>query len=528
MERKNLLVLMPTTCDAFAVGDPVTGETMPDLIDLNYASIRRLAAITRNVVMADCYQSLASRNLLKENEKEGILFADASDGIPLVICQDPPTIVVYRNGTNGVCFLDAENYGLNLQCGLELQQLKSFAFLFGTPIWMLTAATTASQYASLHRLYSNEPQRYHELPEGSLIHKAHMGGRCGASRYGPVAGNCFKLYDLSGAYLCAATDRLPVTLLECGNGQPRDDDYWNMIADVTVRTDFPRYPYKPSADLECGRQLTIYPAGTFRTILCGRELECAARYGEIVQWHAYEHWQTAAFMANYSHRFSNLIAACDAGVRSAVKTVSLAGIGYHARKQRKWEVVDVDPPHSCFVGDFFRSDEEGLKRYRRVAGITMREAAGSYHDNSSPHVWAWIAASVRTRLADVIQYLGRRAFYWDTDSVITDAVGARLMEARHDFNKRGGWQMRASANNLTIWGYRRYVLGDLISIGIAHGAMEVAGGKYLWESPETWDEAMTVRRYPDGRMVERSARVRGTYDHGIVNEDGSISPYMIG
>lgn len=118
--------------------------------------------------------------------------------------------------------------------------------------------------------------------------------------------------------------------------------------------------------------------------------------------------------------------------------------------------------------------------------------------------------------------------YWDTDSVIVDSRGSALMEGRTDYNVPDGWKKKGTAPTMHVWGYRRYSFGDQIRIGLPVSARDEPGGRMVWESPETWDEAMGHRHMPDGTIVQRHARIRGTYDHGRICEDGKIVPWQIG
>lgn len=503
------------------------GEMINHGITISLDLLKVLAPCVRVVFIENAYHVLACHGMFNVGKNSGIDYVPMDDGLPLVIMQDPPTIIAYKVGDDHISVMDPGNYGIVVDEQFPVQQLLAFRRQLRLKYWSGTASGTAT---ACRLQVSSDPktlQPFAMLPEKSLVESAFLGGNCGAGYYGQCPGNAFHYYDLQGAYLVSAEQLLPVRMLESGVGLPPIQLSADCMAEVTIKTDFPHYPYRPSLEVTNGRKLTYYPTGMFRTVLCGMELDEAVSRNHIVDVHRWELWERQLFLRPYSHLMQTMIATCHPFIRSAVKTIALAGLGWFGRKVKTWEVTNQSAPDREYCGDFFKLEENGVQRYRRVGNTVMRETVGGFHMDSSPQVWAWIASFVRWRLSLVLRHLAGHALYWDTDSVITDSRGAAIMEHMPDFDIRGGWKKKGTARSMHVWGYRRYSFGDVLSIGLPVSARDEPGGRYVWESPETWDEAMANRHYPDGTVVSRGGRIRGTYTHGRIEESGKIVPWHI-
>jgi hypothetical protein len=527
MKKVEAVFLQPQAEGKWFMHDLSDGEVV--LVDspMSLELIKAIAPVVRVAFIENAYHTLASHSMFDLEGRDDVRFDVMNDMLPLVIMQDPPTICSYAFGTDVVIILDPANYGLSIDDVMPAQQLMAYRKLLNCHYWPSTAVAAAAQTLFRSVAFSDNLQTYQTLPGDSLIKSVPMGGNCGAGFYGQCPGNAYHHYDIQGAYLGAADAALPLKLLEAQDTDVLLTDMRDRCAKVTIETSYPSYPYRPSLEYTQGRKLTIYPTGTFTTVLCGDELQLATDSGHVKQVHRWERWACEPYLSRYVASMRQSIANAHPSIRSAVKTTALAGLGWFARKVKTWELADRIPPYPGYCGDYFRLETDGVRRYRCVAGQSMRESVGDYHIDAMPQTWAWIASSVRARLAGVLRHLGRHVMYWDTDSVITDSRGAAIMERRPDYGQPGGWVKKGTARTMHVWGYRRYSFGNQISIGLPIDARDEPGGRYVWESPETWDEAMGHRHYPDGRIVQRGKRLRGTYDHGRVCEDGRILPWEI-
>lgn len=527
MAKIEAVYLAPQDNGRWTVYDLEDGAEIERDAPMGISLIRVLAGRVRIAFIDSAYHVLASNGMFNLAGHDGIAYKCMDDGIPLVIMVDPPTIACYMVGKESLAIMDPANYGIVIDERIPVQQMIAYRKAIGFRFWPFTAVAAANSGSMPHAHYPSDLQTWSTIPEDSLIPLTPMGGNCGASFMGKCPGNAFHLYDIQGAYLAAARHMLPAELMRVHYSNDIDGQMWDRIAHVTVKTPCPMYPYRPANEIEGARKLTYYPIGEFDTILCGQELQMAADANHIAKVHRWEKWACEPFLETYSISMTRRIATCHPSIRSAVKTTALAGLGWFARKARPWEYSGQTPPTPGYCGDFFKLEESGVVRYRSFNGHCMREGEPEYHLDSSPQVWAWIAAAVRARLADVLRNLGKHVFYWDTDSVIVDSRGASIMEARQDFNVPGGWRKKGSASTMHVWGYRRYSFGESISIGLPVSSRDEAGGRFVWQSPETFDEAMGNRHFPDGTIVHRSARLRGTYQHGKICEDGRIVPFEI-
>lgn len=527
MNKKEAIYCMPKDDGKWLIFDLSTGNLVADNEFLDMEFFRCCADDYRTIFIPEAYQVLATSGLLDLRGHKNVDYIRLADDFPFVIMQDPPTMCGYRFSTGTILVLDPANYGIRTDVKSPVQQLMHYRHVLGLNEWPTCAASAACQSGMNAAAIDVRPQEWQHVLERGLLSAAPMGGNCGAGWYGVCPGNAFHHYDLEGAYLSAAESFLPTRVIDEGDGNFPYNISYDIVADVDVETDTPSYPYRPSTEFSDGRRLTIYPVGRFRTVLCGEELRDAMARHRVMKVHRWQRWSTTDFLGQYSRIMRSIIRSCHPSVRPAVKTTALAGLGWLARKEKRWVVSTQNPPKHDFCGDFYVLDVCGVVKYRVVAGTVCREVNGGYHCEASPQVWAWIAAQVRSRLANVLRLLGKHALYWDTDSVITNSVGAKIMESLPDFDVAGGWRKKGVASKLIVSGYRRYVFGDQLHVGLPESSRDEAGGRYVWESPETWDEAMGQRKMPDGTIVTRAMRIKGKYDHGRICDDGRILPWSI-
>jgi hypothetical protein len=527
MEKIESVYLQPQNNGKWSVINVGDGQVIDTDVSMGINLIRSLASRVKSVFVEHAYHILACHGMLDLRQEVGIRYATMDDNLPLVIMQDPPTIACYLVGSNAITVVDPANYGMIMSNEFPVQQLTAYRSLLSCPYMPSTAVSMAKWLLEQRCDVPVELQTHGEKYSGPPISSMPMGGRCGAAYYGRCPGNAFHHYDIQGAYLGAAMLSMPIRCLGSSDSEKLPERAYECVASVTIMTDLPLYPYRPANDDTRSRRLTYYPEGSFRTVLCGKELYSALSNGHVAKVHGWSLWQCGPWLRPYAADMIINVARCHPSIRSAVKTTALAGLGWFARKVKIWEESESVPPHPDYCGDYYRLEDDGVRRYRAISGSVMRECVGGYHAASAPQVWAWIASAVRDRLSGVLRELGRHAMYWDTDSVITNSRGAAIMERRHDFGIPGGWQKKGNARTMHVWGYRRYSFGDELHIGLPVSAQDEAGGRAIWESPETWDEAMGNRHYPDGSLVTRSARIRGTYDHGRICEDGRIVPWHI-
>jgi hypothetical protein len=254
--------------------------------------------------------------------------------------------------------------------------------------------------------------------------RAVYGGRRDLTRVGVIEGGPFALLDFQRAHLTVAATALlpagrlrpaPPRLLEA---HARGSGRIGVMAEVTVATESPRYPYRTPGGV-------LYPTGRFRTVLAGPELTYALDHGQVAAWHGGwlhtlgEHLQPwAAWCQDLLDQPAGAVPPI---VQAVVKQWGRSVIGRFAGRHAHTE----DRGPAQWPG--WHLERGGVGRPPRpaadvhVAGrhwwITFDHDA----DDAYPAVLAWVEAHVRVALGNVLDALGEDCWrVADTDGVVVD------------------------------------------------------------------------------------------------------------
>lgn len=390
-----------------------------------------------------------------------------------------------------------------------------------------------------------------------LERAAYYGGRCEATRLGLFREKLYHL-DVNSMYtylgkLFSFPWRYVASWEPTGQGEEPPMREGIFIADVTVNISEPLVPAREQVKVDPlsaptkrqGRERVIYPIGEFRTALCSPELGSLLLRGyRVSEWHRVQYYDHAPIMKNWcqfalsmratlgAHGLSHLSGCCKKIINSLP--------GKWGQRRKDW--VDFGgpytPPHGEMSVDQWcqewgRHPQSGaITTYRTIAGQTQYIDAEKLCGESCPSVAAYWTSYGRVylmlllTLADV-----KNVYYYDTDSLIVNQAGYDRMSEKGflDPKSPGSLKLKESADEVEILGIRRYRFGPRWCVaGPFGGEIQGEPPPPQWTEHEGFGGQLWHGRVGDPVLVQRRARWRKDYHHGIVMDDGSIRPFQVG
>lgn len=398
--------------------------------------------------------------------------------VGICVLEDPPVILQVRVGWGGneVRWVDAENYGVSKDVISESPGPTSLRLAE----WFIRAAsalkslgrcgwqsTAGSQAMHLFRsVYHETPILSHTQPDASALERtALFGGRCECFQLGALAG-VRHLLDFRSLYPFLCSDlEVPTQLARVIDAPEVVELSEHLsgrfgIADVAISTDEPAYPYRRAHDV-------IYPAGRFWTVLCGAELQDALNHGRVLRVRKVAIYDTAPALRRYAQELYALRQRADSEgdkpLAAWIKRLMVALPGKFGQRTAVWEdIPDAESPWE-WAEWYGRDQNDGLKRWRSIAGRIQRERTGGFGHGSVPAITCAINAAGRHRLVAAIRCAGWESVaYCDTDSLLIDDYGLESLVLA-DWVRPGEWgflQYVESAEGARIDGVKRYQIGD--------------------------------------------------------------------
>lgn len=254
--------------------------------------------------------------------------------------------------------------------------------------------------------------------------QAIYGGARGAARFGRQQAGPYAEYDFRTAYAhIARLHNLPHGRLARFGSAPLDDPAIDspdkgMIAEVTLRTEAPRWPLRTAHGV-------IYPAGQFTTVLASPDIAEARRLGALVsigpgRYHRlgsqFRDWAKWSLKASEDGPHGASL-----GVRLFAKQAGRSVIGKTAQHgypvTARW-----DQPGTDWYMETGILATTGAKITRTViAGRGTETTEAGDGDNAYPAILAFVESYCRVYLMRAINAAGPGAIMaWDTDGMTVD------------------------------------------------------------------------------------------------------------
>jgi len=363
-----------------------------------------------------------------------------------------------------------------------------------------------------------------------LERAAYTGGMVRVWRVGYHNHDTFYRLDVNSLYpyVMAAYD-YPVDLKRYGEGCSVEHlgkllDNGCVIADCCVNPKTPFYPHRTKV-------ANLYPLYRFRGVFCTPELLYLLREGAIEKVYRVALYKAGNPFAQYVDEMyalrRRMVEEGNAIYERMVKLLlnSLYGrFGCHTSQMVRLPDCDglrgqvdlfLDMVHNTWRRVYFIGDE---------AYILSPEEEGY---DSVPAIAAHVTAYGRCYMRSLLERIpAEHRYYTDTDSIITDSTGMRILEDEIDQTMLGYLKVEDSATEIEIWSRKDYKFGkQRVLKGIPIAAQQLDDCTYVREQwtglLATWG-AKSDREY--GIELQTIRLNRNIYD-GEPDEKGIVRPF---
>lgn len=479
------------------------------------------------------------------------------------VIDDPPTILRYRRGRQGIMVLDTLNYyrtslkelGKNLgleklehdfkwgnrevddaycrrDCEIVLRGMQAIIRrVADLDLGNFSTTFPALAFTAFRHRHMHTPVLIDDNPRAlSLSRSGYYGGRTEAFRLGVIP-EPVEVYDVVSMYPSVMRDEPVPTVLR---GFYRSMTVSELtiaatdtaaVADVTLDTDQADYPVLRDGKL-------LFPVGRYRTILAPPELRHALQRGRVVECHDVALYDEAilfrSFIDEWWERRLDAIKRGDAAEALFCKLMMNALYGKFGQTGRVFETVGTTLVSK--VDTWVEIDlETGLaRRMRSLGGLVQRMSGEVESRDSHPAIAATITSAARVKLLSLIEAAGRGSvIYVDTDSMFRLSSAPADMLSKYLGNGLGQLKWEKRITELVIRGLKDYSADGIRKTkGIRSNAVQVAPNMYRQDTFVGLKGAVQrgdVRRQVILKSVKRLSL---TYDKGSVDGHGVISPFV--
>ena len=309
-------------------------------------------------------------------------------------------------------------------------------------------------------------------------------GRAEAWRWGEHRGPWTE-FDYTLAYPRLCIDQpLPCRYLGPGPLQASQGRVYAVLAHCDVETRVPVLP----AHTKDGE--TVWGTGRFTGWYWDREIQLARRCGAAVHVRDEHVYECAPVLSDWARWVSGVVLEHPSPIiRRLAKQWARALIGRFSLRYPSWEEYAEGLEEDELVYSPGWSNQRGCETAYLVVGGVMWERVGEQESsNSVPALTSYITSLGRVRIWETMVQAGlENVAYVDTDSVITNAKGARRLRAQLP----DGLRVKGVYDRIAVLGTRALILdGNPRVAGLPRGAEHVGGEEWV---AETWDGPSTGR-----------------------------------
>lgn len=397
-------------------------------------------------------------------------------------------------------------------------------------------STSAGQAFTAYRHRFMKGKIYiHNHEEALLLERsAYFGGRCEPFFIGIPPGEEFHSLDVNSMYPhVMKSNQYPGRLwfytstMELKQLSDLVAEYC-VVADVTLRTETPRYPIYHANGL-------CFPVGTFRTSLNTESLRVALETQSVTAIHRvavyykgslFKAWVTALWALRKEFQAAG-------NIPFQTMTKDLMNTLYGKWAQRADEVYDEQEEAEPGWGSF-RTYYPALRKWelRYKMGdrsYCVKKGKGESY-NSFPTISAHVTDYARNYLWGLIVQAGRdRVFYCDTDSLIVDREGFNRLAPRIDPTELGELKHENTSGQLVIRAPKDYVFGGKSVIkGVRPNAVSLLHNSYSQEVFPGFLSEMGRGLMGNYRIMSGVKVLNRTIKRGTVTPSGWVLPLRLG
>lgn len=297
------------------------------------------------------------------------------------------------------------------------------------------------------------------------------------------------------------------------------------IAQVIIKTNEPIYPIKDN-------DKTMFPVGTFRTVICTQGLKYALEKNHIVSVERLVVYSKVNLFKDYVDYFYKLkLQYKDQGNEVfAVMTKYLLNSLYGKFAQKSDCIIKHKKVKNikAFREDYY-SDVTKKVGVEQVFFNVYTLTCGSQESfHSMPAVSSHVTEYARLYLFKLLDIAGRNNLYYcDTDSIFTNRKGVmRLNEYLHN-KKIGHLKVEDQTSYLKIYGCKDYKFGNTQKIkGISKKAIYIKKNTYYVEEFPSFRSAIRYDLSCGYPIIKKIKTLKRIYDKGTVLSSGRVKPLV--
>lgn len=479
------------------------------------------------------------------------------------IIDDPPTVIRFRRDSHTLCFIDTLNFyrmslkelggivGLekyefpsegqteeewDIYCRRDIEIMVKGMQMFWKMVtdWQLgnfAYTLPAQAFAAYRHKFMHTPIFIDDNEKATeLARKAYIGGRTECFRIGKINETVHCL-DINSQYpFIMATMPVPIRLVTTLRRVSLSElisllQTYCLVADVTLTTSQANYPKKIPG-------WTIFPIGTFRTVLNTPELNLALIQGHVKCIQRVIVYEKAVIFREYVNFFYEQRMEARVQGNEALATMlklmmnSLYGkFGQTGRKYEKvWEVPN-DAINTWVEWD---RDGQSLHRYRQFAGVVEELQRDAESRESFPAIAGHITSAARMLLLDGISQAGEgNTLYCDTDSLFVNARGFDNLSGRISDAQLGWLKHEWESDSVTIHGVKDYEVGGRLKRkGIRSDSTEIEPATYQ-QVEFRGLKGMVQDKDLDRLLIKQVTKhLHRVYSKGEVDSEGIVHPLV--
>jgi len=298
-----------------------------------------------------------------------------------------------------------------------------------------------------------------------------------------------------------------------------------IVAKVELETTEPVYAIRG--------QRTYFPVGKYAATLCTPELLYAQKKGQLRKViHAVLYAKADLFSSFvdtfYAMRLRFKKEGTDEYVEMCKKILNSL-YGKFGQKAEEWTKIADCPDEPDRYEMLIYADRPGCHTIRYLMGQCFELTRFDESYDSFPAIAAHVTAYGRLWLWRLMSIAGNGNYYYcDTDSLIVNAEGLKRLKSEMDDTELGKLKTVETMQSMSIFGLKDYETETkIVTKGIRRNAERLQDGVYRQDK---WPsiQGMLRKGKTDVYTVEKTLKhLARTYEKGIVNKDGTISPFVL-
>lgn len=279
--------------------------------------------------------------------------------------------------------------------------------------------------------------------------------------------------------------------------------------------------------------LTLFPTGKYSTSLCGDELVYALVFAGAKPMGKVAVYETDDIFSEWSKSLLELRDSAKShgdSVSAAIyKRLANSLFGKFAQRSYSWHnhhETCPPAPWCQWVGN--RPTDGKLCRWRSVGWLASYEQKPEEHRQSCPIITAALYGSARVKLWRAMKIAGGdNIIYTDTDSLWVNGAGMSSLKRCGEVQEGmpGRLSLKETVPWMRLYGLKHYETPTRrVHAGVPEGAKHISGWTWEYDVADNVGSACANDEGPRVRRVNRTFHHSGLYRHGVVSEDGRVSP----